>query len=325
VATDMRTLRVAAVQLGCDLNAPDRNLDHAIPFIEQAASDGAQLVVLPELFACGYVPNQRIWDLAEPCDGRTLEWLAQAAGRLHVHLGVGLAETDGQDFFNVYLICAPDGRLAGRVRKTKAEASIFRSAAGTHAVDTALGKIGVGICADNQFTFLPKLLQAQAIDLHLMPHAWPAPVKPGGLVSEADIRAQQARAEALPVLYASLLGVPVVFVNQVGRFEPMDGILGRLMEPAVYRLQGRSRIVDSDGVVKAELGSEAEGVIVADVTLELQRRPRLEPHDYDGWLQPGPALVRKGVIPLDEWWGRRSYGRSAVRREKARQGLIGRG
>jgi Carbon-nitrogen hydrolase len=67
------------------------------PNIEQAAAQGAGLVVLPELFSCGYVPNRAVWDAAEPPQGRTGQWLAATTQRLRICLGAGSAETDGSD------------------------------------------------------------------------------------------------------------------------------------------------------------------------------------------------------------------------------------
>jgi predicted amidohydrolase len=46
------------------------NHARATPFIQHAAAAGASMVVLPELFAPGYIPNKAIWDLAEPLANR---------------------------------------------------------------------------------------------------------------------------------------------------------------------------------------------------------------------------------------------------------------
>jgi hypothetical protein len=63
------------------------------------------------------------------------------------------------------------------------------------------------------------------------------PARAAGLVSEADVAAQQRRMTGLPVLYARALGVPVVFVNQIGPLLPIGGLLGRLMDPGIWRLR----------------------------------------------------------------------------------------
>jgi N-carbamoylputrescine amidase len=294
------------------------NHARATPFIEQAAAAGAHLVVLPELFASGYIPNKAIWDLAEPRGGRTAAWLKETSRRLGIWLGAGLVETDGTDFFNVFILCRPDGNIAGTARKDNAEAYCFKRGRGIHVIDTAIGRIGAGICADNHFASLVALLQAKGVDLMLMPHAWPTPVRTTRLVSERDMREQRDRPQQLAALYARCLGVPVVFVNGIGRMAPLAGLLGRVMDPDVFRLEGRSRIVDSDGALKAALADEA-GVITADVTLDPSRKLRIQPPSYGGWLHPGSAIARNVIIPLDIAFGVLSYRLDPMRERKARQ------
>ncbi|HXZ77821.1 MAG TPA: carbon-nitrogen hydrolase family protein, partial [Streptosporangiaceae bacterium] len=274
-------------------------------------------VMLPELFSCGYVPNRAVWDYAEPPGGPVSQWLAATAGRLGVYLGVGGAETDGTDFFNVFILAGPDGQIAGRAYKTNAEASVFRRGRNEHVIVTPAGRIGIGICADNQFSAQLRLMRDQRADVILMPHAWPTPARAAGLVSEADVAAQQRRMIELPVLYARALGVPVVFVNQAGPLLRIGGILGRLMDPAIWRLRGQSRIADSDGSVLGQLGEE-EGVLIADAVMDAARQHYDPQPSYDGWLQPGAWAARHLIIPADIATGRLSYAASRKRRRKAR-------
>lgn len=309
---------MAAVQIESRHGLIAANHAHATPFVEQAAAAGANIIVLPELFASGYIPNKAIWDFAEPRGGATASWLGQTSKRLGVWLGAGLIETDGEDFFNVFVLCGPDGEIAGTARKHNAEAFCFKRGRGIHVIDTTIGRIGVGICADNHFASFVALLQAEAVDLMLMPHAWPTPVRTTRLVSEEDIREQHAKPQQLAALYARGLGVPVVFVNGVGRMGRLAGLLGRVMDPEVFRLQGGSRIIDSDGTLKAELGS-GEGVIAADVALDPARKRSLTPPSYGGWVHPGSALARNIITPLDVAVGVLSYTLDPRRGRKARQ------
>jgi hypothetical protein len=91
-----------------------------------------------------------------------------------------------------------------------------------------------------------------------------------------------------------------------------------MMDPAVFRLEGRSQIVDSDGTIKGELESE-EGVIGADVTLDSSRKHWVEPKAYDGWLHPGVPLIRKVIIPLENNLGQLYYAFSPLRQRKAQE------
>jgi N-carbamoylputrescine amidase len=313
----MTTIRVAAVQAQSLPGQIEANLGHAAGLVERAAAQGASIVVLPELFSCGYVPNRAVWEAAETRGGPTDGWLAATARRLGIYLGAGAAETDGTDFFNVFTLASPDGQIAGRAYKANAEASIFRRGRAAHLIDTPAGRIGVGICADNQFAVTLRIMYEQRADLILMPHAWPTPARAARLVTQADVAAQQQRMTELPVLYAHALGVPVVFVNQVGPLLPIGGILGHLMDPRIWRLRGQSRIVDSDGSVLGQL-AEDEGVLTAEAVMDPARRHYEAQPSFGGWLQSGSWTARHLIIPLDIAAGRLSYTISRERRRKAR-------
>jgi N-carbamoylputrescine amidase len=301
-----RTLRVASIQLQARLGEIEANLRHAEPFVTRAAAEGAALVVLPELFNTGYLPNRDLWRHVESSTGRTVQWLTTMAHRFELFLGGGFAVWDGDDVINGFALAGPDGTIVGSARKSNAEAYLFRRGHGAHVIQTAIGRIGVGICADCQSPRVLRTLHDRSVDLVLMPHAAPTPAVVRGAVSEADIWAQRERLAELPVAYARSLGVPAIFVNQTGPMAPMSGILGRLMDPAIFRLQGGSRIVDSDASVVGALG-DVEDVLVADVTLDQSRRTWLAPRSYGGWLMPGSSVVRKLVVPADVGLGRLSY------------------
>jgi N-carbamoylputrescine amidase len=301
-----KSITVAVAQTASQPGQIAANQQHALPFIETAVSQGAQLVILPELFASGYIPNQTIWQYGEALDGPTVTWLRQTAARLGIYLGVGFVEIANNDFYNSFALAAPDGELSGCARKTQAETYCFKHGHGRHLIESALGTIGVGICADNHFTAFMHQMQDSGIDLLLMPHASPTPYKTSRTISPADIEAARQKATAVPHLYARTLGVPVLFVNAVGDLQPMSGLLGQFMTPELFRLQGQSCVVDSDGTLHGPLEAK-EAVLVAKVRFGSARKQSDQPPDYDGWLHPGSKLTRKVLIPLDVMLGRTSY------------------
>lgn len=313
-------ITLAAVQARSLPGQVPANLDHATSLVEQAAAAGASVVVLPELFSSGCLTSRAIWDAAEASDGPTARWLAATAARLGIYLGAGTAQSDGADFYDVFMLAGPDGEIAGRGYKTNAAASIFRRGRSVHVIDTAIGRIGVGICADNQYSAQLRLMHELRADLILMPCAWPTPITAAGLVSAADVATLRRRITELPVLYARALGVPVVLVNQVGPLPPIAGMLGRLMDPQAWRLRGQSRIVDSDGSLAGALADD-ERVLVAEVVMDRDRKHRDELPDFGGWLQPGPLLERRAIIPVDIVAGRLSYALSRTRVRKAEAAL----
>jgi predicted amidohydrolase len=115
--------------------------------------------------------------------------------------------------------------------------------------------------------------------------------------------------------------VPVVFVNQIGPLARIGGLLGRLMDPAIWQLRGQSRIVDSDGSVVAELADQ-EDILTVTVTIDPDRKRYQQQPSYGGWLQPGSALTRRLIIPLDIATGRLAYTTSPKRRRQARAAAV---
>ena len=155
-AAHVKTLRIAAVQMKSVDHDIGGNLKRATTFAEQAAEAGAQFVLFPELMPTGSYVSFDSWDAAERSDGKTVQWLKSTSGRLRIWLGTSFLEAAGEDFFDTFVLTTPSGEEAGRVRKqipAGPEAYFFRGDVGPHVIQTAIGRIGVGICAENYYCF----------------------------------------------------------------------------------------------------------------------------------------------------------------------------
>lgn len=204
-----------------------------------------------------------------------------------------------------------------------AETAIFKCAAGSHIIETDLGIIGLGICADNLFSPMVKLMQAQSADLLLMPHAVPVPFKVGGLVSQADIEGIRNRGGGKASQMAQLLGIPSVYINSVGPRGPekWSGIIGSAINPDSWRLLGLSTIVDSDGTLLAQMDELTEGVIVSAVTMDPRRKVTTTPKiygSYGGGTFAPHSPVQEVLLYTDAFLGGLSYRLNPERRRKAR-------
>lgn len=235
----------------------DANLGRADALLARAA--GAELALLPELALNGYVLGPDLWTHAEPIGGPLTRWLCDRARRHRLHLGTTLVEAAGDHFHNSFVLATPTGEVAGVVGKSRPawiEARWYRGRPGPHAIDTALGRIGVGICYENYLAAPLRALGSASVDLVLQPTAAATPPAswPIGARGAAAFDRMLAR---LARDHARALGVPVVMANMCG-----DHAMGRL----ATRFPGLSSIVDGSGEVRASLGGEEE-VIVADVTL----------------------------------------------------------
>jgi N-carbamoylputrescine amidase len=309
----MRNLKVASVQLHCEPLRTAENLAHAEELVTQAAAEGAELVVLPELMPGGYLLNEDIWKTAERIDGPSVDWLKQTAKRHAIHLCMSFAEADGADFFNTFVLATPQGTLAGRVRKSppaSVEAYFFRAGDDPHYLDTEIGRIGVGICYENLLHERLSALHRTSVDLVVQPTAagTPTPTFP---FRRKDSAAFDCMIRGSAAFYAQALGVPIVMANRCG---PLVTSLPAGFPAQNSRFPGFSAVADSDGTLKAQLGAE-EGVVVADVVIDPARKVGQRPKAYGRWALPVPWYAF--IWPLTQKLGERAYAKHPSRHEMA--------
>ena len=319
---EVRSLRVAAVQMESKDGDVEGNLRRATAFVDQAAGQGARLILLPEFMPTGYQYTNAIWDAGEPTDGPTVGWLKESSKRLNAWIGTSFLEASGEDFFNTFVLTGPDGSEAGRVRKqfpAVGEAFFFKGDGGPHVIPTELGLMGVGICYENALSFFPKLMYPQSPDLILMPHSAPS-ATPGLLVAEKAVRKSDENLRNLAAHYAGALGVPVVLSNKSGMWKSKFLNLPILAQDSSF--PGCSTIADSDGALRAQLGAE-EGVIVEEIHLDPARKVKAPPSCRGRWTMDEPRY--KYLFVLIEAAGRTRYRLSRERRRMARRISSGRG
>lgn len=305
-----KTLRVAAVQMDCKAGDVPSNLKKAQRHIEDAASLGAKLVLLPELMPSGYMATEEIWEYAQTIDGLIVEWAMDLAQRLGVYIGFSFLEAEGEEFFNAFILVSPEAKLCGRVRKNppaSIEAYFYRGWTDSHIIETDIGRIGIGICYENLLYSQICELYEGNVDLVLSPAAAGRPK----VFLPGDVNRFEKMLVGARSIYAKMLAVPVIVANRVGLLETeLPGGLPYLESS----FPGLSSIVDGDGIIKAELGEE-EGVIVSDITIS-DKKYRHKPKRYGSmWAVPVPWYAF--LWPLTQKMGEKSYIRNTKRKQKA--------
>jgi N-carbamoylputrescine amidase len=193
------------------------------------------------------------------------------------------------------------------------EAFFVKGDGGSHVIETEFGKVGVGICYENQLAYIPRMMCEHEADLLLMPHSAPTP-STSALVSRKNADDFNRGLKELAPHYALLLGVPTVMINKSGRWKtPVPG-LPFLQQDSAF--PGLSTICDSDGTVKAQMGNE-EGLIVQDVTLDPSRKTGRTPQCYGRWAVKNriPIPAPQVIEALGKTW----YSLSGERKKRARQ------
>jgi N-carbamoylputrescine amidase len=264
---------VAATQFACSWDLA-RNLAIAEQLVREAASRGARLVLLQELFATPYFCIEQdpeyLQMASSVSDSALLRRFATLAGELGVVLPVSFFERQNQAYFNSVAIIDADGSLCGVYRKSHIpdgpgyqEKYYFSPGdTGFRVWQTQAGCIGVGICWDQWFPECARSMALQGAELLLYPTAIGSEPPPAPPVDSRGHwqRTQQGHAAAnlMPLVAANRIGV------ETARQDPQ-----RLQ----IEFYGSSFIADETGAIVAAASSDAVAVILASFDLDaLQQR-----------------------------------------------------
>ena len=232
---------------------PATNLDTALAMIADAARQGAELVVLPELWASGYdAPRlgEMVAAAAEPVPGPRSDRLAEAARSHRIWLFAGsVPELADGATYNTTVVYDPAGEIVARHRKAHlyrptAEDAVFAAGSEVTVVDTEpFGRIGMATCFDGDHPGYARALRERGARLVVMPAAYEA-----GAETWWDL---------LHPANALANGQWWVTVNQAGG----EG------DAAMF---GRSRVIGPDGAVVCEAPRhDADGPAVVTCTIDL--------------------------------------------------------
>jgi predicted amidohydrolase len=227
--------------------------------IREAHAKGASIVVLPELADSGYVFNDEseLAGQAAPVPGgATSNLLCNLSRELKIVVVSGVAERDGNAFFNTAIVCGPDG-FVGKYRKLhlwNEEKRFFRSGdLGLPVFDTPLGRIGVAICYDGWFPETFRKLALKGALLVCVPTNW-VPM-PG-----ADPQSEPM-ANVLHKAAAHSNGVYIACADRIG-IERGQSFLGRsvILGPTGWPVAGPASADRTEIIfAKLELGAVATG------------------------------------------------------------------
>ncbi len=266
----MTSVTVAATQMACNWDLKG-NIERAEKLIRKAAADGAQIVLIQELFEAPYFCQDQIaefFDMAKPFEGNPLiAHFAKLAAELNVVLPVSFFEKAGQTYFNSVAIVDADGAVLGLYRKSHipdgpgyTEKYYFSPGdTGFRVWQTRHAKIGVGICWDQWFPEAARAMALQGAELLFYPTAIGSePQDP--TIDSADHwqRVMQGHAAANVV--------PVIASNRIGTEPGRKGT-----ELTFY---GSSFIADQTGAKIAEADRRSETVLTATFDLDGIARQR---------------------------------------------------
>lgn len=210
----MSTFTAAAVQMEPTVGDLEGNVEAILNLGQEAANNGAQLIVYPELATSGYSfeseDEARASALAYG-GSATINTLINFCKNAEVTLVAGYAEREGENLYNSAIIITPDGNT-GNYRKNhlwNLENTYFEPGNIGHPVfETPLGTIGLMVCYDCWFPETARSLVLQGADLICVPTNWvPIPGQPDN---------ERAMATVLCQATAHVNGIYIVGANRVG-------------------------------------------------------------------------------------------------------------
>ena len=255
-------IKVAATQMSCDWNI-ENNLNKAIQLIEKASKQGANIILLQELFQTPYFCiqyDEQIFKLAQTFEKNTLlTKMSEVAKRHKVVLPISFFEKDNNAYFNSIAVIDADGKILGKYRKSHIpdgagylEKYYFNPGdTGFKVWDTNYGKIGIGICWDQWFPEVARIMALKGAEILFYPTAIGDEIMSSYDSSDAWQTVMQGHAAAniMPVVASNRIGSESV-KNQVNGF------------------YGKSFICNRSGKIIAEASRDKEEVILAEIDTE---------------------------------------------------------
>ena len=340
------TIKIAAIQMNAQVAPTPQRLTRAEHLIKQAVDDGAQLVVLPEIFNTGYIYDDSNYTRAEPWNGQTVTWMRETAHQYNIHLAGSLLLLNDEDITNTMLLFAPDGRF-WRYDKNYPwgfERAYFREGQGITVADTDLGKLGMLICWDAMHTDLWQRY-AGKVSAMVVCSCPPAVhdatvILPDGMAlsgEEANAVTRHIRNTSTEVFgtllrqQASHLRIPIVNTTGTGHLSthvplahfslPMyiandPDLWKHLLRAPQARLEAgylnETYVANAYGEILAKVDDEAEGYVIADVEV-LDNPPRPQGRQPRYGLSPLTYALDNALnillTPIYRYNLRRIYGR----------------
>ncbi|KAA0910458.1 carbon-nitrogen hydrolase family protein [Pusillimonas sp. ANT_WB101] len=248
-------MRVACVQM-CSSEDVFENLEKAINYIEQAAKEGAELVVVPEFFNTIFFAQYRdtqYYSLAETEAGPSISAMRQTAERNGIAIVATIYEkVEAGLYFDTAMHITASGEIIFKYRKVhpagvlSLEKLYFRYGTkfSTYAINN--WKVGIGICYDMGFPETARCLSLAGAELLIAPYA----------TSRVNMFQETLRTRAFEN------GCYLIAANKVGREGEWD-------------MGGGSLIIAPDGSILQSADTTTETFLIADIDRDHVERARI--------------------------------------------------
>ncbi|MBO4846170.1 MAG: N-carbamoylputrescine amidase [Lachnospiraceae bacterium] len=273
----MRKVNVAAIQMQCS-TLVDENISKAKDMIKEAAKNGAQIILLPELFERQYFCQERRYEFYSYAktieENDAVRELAPLAKELKVVLPLSIYERDGNSLYNTVVMIDADGKILGKYRKTHIPDDHFYQEkfyftpgdTGFKVWDTAYCKVGVGICWDQWFPECARGMALEGAEILLYPTAI-------GSEPILDVDSSGHWRRVMQGHSAANL-IPVMAANRIG-LEEVKPCKENGGQESSLRFYGSSFITNNTGEIIADGSRDKEEILYASFDMDVQDEERL--------------------------------------------------
>jgi predicted amidohydrolase len=243
-------IQISLCQIDIALGQPELNLSKAHHYVSEAASLGSQLIMLPELWTCGYDLSHAT-QYAYPLGSGVFTQISFLARQFGIAIGGSTLESQGDRLFNTFTIYDAQGQLIAAYRKVHLfrpdqEDRYLVSGDSLTLAQTSFGQAGLATCYDLRFPEMFRALSVMGAQFFLLPAEWP--------IQRTEHWRALLRARAIENQ------VGLAAVNRVGTSP--DATYG-----------GCSLIVDAWGDTVVDAGSD-EGLFTGELDLDQTERIR---------------------------------------------------
>ena len=273
----MSKVKVAAVQMRC---APtvEENLQHAEALVREAAANGAQIILLPELWERPYFCQQRRYDFYQYAlpteENPAVQMGKRLAKELNIVLPISFFERDVNELYNSIACIDADGEILGVYRKTHIpddhfyqEKFYFKPGnSGFTVFNTKYGRVGIGICWDQWFPETARCLALNGAELLFYPTAIGSePILDcDSMPHWRRVMQGHSAANLMPVVAANRIGLETV--------EPCEDNAGQQSSLLFY---GSSFMTDGTGELVQDASRDQEEILYAEYDLAALAEDRL--------------------------------------------------